>query len=145
MGILDMAAIARIEETTSGRSAFLAPPYSAVGPFSLDELEARGRTRFGECLIMSRLRWQEDQVDLRLKARRKRQALLSRLESGNGEEEYREALDLPPEGTLLPADINTAFRRMAKAAHPDAGGSNEQYRHIVEARDALLQRWHALP
>lgn len=139
IGILDMAAIARIEKTASGRSAFLASPYSAVGPFDFDELETQGRTRFGECLIMSRRRWREDQAGLRQEARRKRRALFSRLASGDGDGVYRQALGLPPEGPLEPADIRTAFRRMAKTAHPDAGGSASQYRRIAEARDALLK------
>jgi len=58
MGILDMATIGHIEDGEGGRSAFLAPPYGVVGPFSLDELETRGRIAFGECLVMSRQRWQ---------------------------------------------------------------------------------------
>jgi len=43
MGILDMATIGYIEDGDGGRSTFLAPPYGVVGPFSLDELETRGR------------------------------------------------------------------------------------------------------
>ena len=51
MGILVMAAIGRIEDGAGGRQAFLAPPYDVVGPFSLDELETRGRIAFGACLV----------------------------------------------------------------------------------------------
>lgn len=36
------------------------------------------------------------------------------------------------------ADITYAFRRAAKKAHPDAGGSSEQFDLIVRARDRLL-------
>jgi curved DNA-binding protein CbpA len=53
--------------------------------------------------------------------------------------EHREVLDLPMEGALEPSEITAAFRRLAKTAHPDAGGSNERYRAITEARDALLE------
>jgi hypothetical protein len=35
-------------------------------------------------------------------------------------------------------DVITAFRRKAKAAHPDAGGTAEMFRVLVEARDRLL-------
>jgi hypothetical protein len=35
-------------------------------------------------------------------------------------------------------DIITAFRREAKKAHPDAGGTAELFRRLVEARDRLL-------
>lgn len=141
MGILDMARIGHIEDGENGRSAFLAPPYGVVGPFSLDELETRGRIAFGECLVMSRRRWQEDQVALRLEAREKRRAFLLRPDFDDDDQGRREALNLPMEGALEPSEINAAFRRMAKIAHPDAGGSDEHYRLIAQARDALLERF----
>ncbi len=139
MGILDMARIGHIEDGEGGRTAFLAPPYDIVGPFSLDELRTRGRIAFGECLVMSRRRWQEDQVDLRLEAREKRRAFL--IGPDFDDTEHREVLDLPMEGALEPSQIKAAFRRLAKTAHPDAGGSDKSYRSIVEARDALLRQF----
>jgi hypothetical protein len=36
------------------------------------------------------------------------------------------------------ADVLAAFRRKAKTAHPDAGGSAEAFQKLVEARDRLL-------
>jgi hypothetical protein len=143
MGILDTVTIGHIEEGEGGRSAFLAPPYGVVGPFSLDELETQGRIAFGACLVMSRQRWQEDQVDLRLEAREKRRAALFKLDFDD-DQEYREILNLPMEGALETAEINAAFRRAAKLAHPDAGGSDEDYRSITEARDALLAQYASL-
>jgi hypothetical protein len=143
MGILDMVTIGHIEEGEGGRSAFLAPPYGVVGPFSLDELETQGRIVFGECMVMSRQRWQEDQADLRLEAMEKRRAALFKL-SFDDDQEYRELLELPMEGSLKTAEINAAFRRQAKIAHPDAGGSDEHYRSITEARDALLRLYASL-
>ncbi len=138
LGVLDMARIGRVEDGGGGRSAFLAPPYDVVGPFSLDELETQGRIAFGACLVMSRLRWQEDQVDLRRQAQERRRAFLARMEFDD-DKEHREILDLPMEGALEASQVNAAFRRLAKTAHPDAGGSNEQYRRIADARDALLE------
>ncbi len=141
MGILDMATIGHIEDGEGGRRACLAPPYGVVGPFSLDELETQGRIAFGECLVMSRRRWREDQVRLRLEAREKRRAFLFQPDFGDDDQlEAREVLHLPTEGALEPSQINAAFRRLAKTAHPDAGGSDELYRRITEARDALLER-----
>ncbi|WP_067734101.1 molecular chaperone DnaJ [Novosphingobium naphthalenivorans] len=137
MGVLDMVAIGRIE----GGHGFLAEPYDVVGPFSLDELETEGRIAFGECLVMSRQRWQQDQVDLRRAAREKRQAYIMRPAFTDDEAGHRETLDLPEEGLLKAAQINAAFRRLAKTAHPDAGGSSAQYHRISEARDALLERF----
>ncbi len=140
MGILDMATIGHVEETDGGRLGFLASPYGVVGPFSLEELETQGRIAFGECLVMSRQRWQDDQVELRIEARKKRQAFLFRMGfDDNHNSEHREALNLAMEGALEPAEINAAFRRLAKTAHPDAGGSDQRYREIAEARDALLR------
>lgn len=139
LGILDMVTIGRIEGDGAGRSAFLAPPYAVVGPFSLDELETQGRIGFGECLVMSRLRWQQDQVELRVAAQKKRRAFLFQASFEADDKEHRETLDLPMEGVLEPAQVNAAFRRLAKTAHPDAGGSDARYRRIAEARDALLE------
>ncbi len=45
------------------------------------------------------------------------------------------------EGALKPSEINAAFRRLAKTAHPDVGGSGEHYRRIAEARDVLLKQF----
>jgi hypothetical protein len=139
LGILDMVTIGHIEDGCGGRSAVLAPPYGAVGPFSLDELEREGRIAFGACLVMSRSRWQKDQVGLRREAQEKRRAFLFRLDLDDSE--HREVLDLPMEGSLEAAQITAAFRRLAKTAHPDAGGSSERYRRITEARDALLEQF----
>lgn len=141
LGILDTAMIGHVEDGEGGRRAFLAPPYGVVGPFSLDELETRGRIAFGECLVMSRGRWQEDQVGLRLEAQEKRRALLFRPDVDNDDRGQREVLNLPTEGALEPSQINAAFRRLAKTAHPDAGGSNDHYRRIAVARDALLEQF----
>ncbi|MBM3625956.1 MAG: J domain-containing protein, partial [Alphaproteobacteria bacterium] len=98
MGILDMATIGDIRLGESGRMACLAPPYGVVGPFSLDELETRGRIAFGECFVMSRQRWREDQVSLRLEARQKRRSIL--FQADIDDHEQREILDLPIEGLL---------------------------------------------
>jgi hypothetical protein len=38
------------------------------------------------------------------------------------------------------AAIQAAFRKAMAHAHPDAGGSAEQVRALVEARDLLLHR-----
>jgi len=138
LGVLDLATIGRIADGGEGRRAYLASPYDAVGPFSLDELEARGRIAVGACLVMSRHRWQQDQVDLRIKARAQRRAALLRPERDADDSAHRAVLKLPMTGALQPSEINAAFRRLAKTAHPDAGGSDDHYRRIAAARDALL-------
>ena len=137
LAVVDLASIGRIEPSDSGRRACLAPPYDVVGPFSLDALETDGRIAFGACLVMSRQRWQQDQVGLRIEAQKARRALLERA-FGNDDSKFREALALPPDGALTPSKIKAAFRQKAKTAHPDAGGSDALYRSITVARDALL-------
>ncbi len=141
IGVLDRVTIGAIAHGEGGRSAFLAPPYDVVGPFSLDELESRGRIAFGACLVMSRQRWREDQDDLRRVAREKRRAFLLQPDFDDDVREHREVLNLPMEGALKPSEIYAAFRRLAKTAHPDAGGTNENYRRIAEARDALIEQF----
>jgi len=138
LGVLDMVKIGRIEDGEGGRSAFLAAPYGVVGPFSLDELETEGRITFGACLVMSRKKWQEDQVDLRREAQELRRRQMFRLDPED-EQDYRALLNLPKKGALDASEINSAFRRLAKTAHPDAGGTNEAYHRITDARDALLK------
>jgi hypothetical protein len=140
LGVLDMAAIGRVEHGSSGRSAWLAAPYDIVGPFRLDELEALGRIAFGACIVMSRQKWQEDQVELRVQARERRRAFAMRFAEPDDDLDYREILELPRGGELTAAQINSAFRRLAKTAHPDAGGDHDSYCRLTEARDALLER-----
>jgi hypothetical protein len=137
LGVADKVTIGLIEEGEGGRSACLAPPYDAVGPFSLDDLETLGRIAFGACFVLSLEKWRELQDELRLEALEKRRAML--LRQSYDDQEDREILNLPMEGELTPAEINAAFRQLAKIMHPDAGGSDEDYCRITEARDALLE------
>ncbi|MCI4678566.1 J domain-containing protein [Rhodoblastus acidophilus] len=139
LGVLDMAALGRVEHDAAGRNAWLAAPYDVVGPFNLDELEAMGRVAFGACLVMSRRKWREDQIELRIEAREKRRAFAQRFVERDDEDAHRETLDLPLEGVLSAAEINAAFRRLAKTAHPDAGGDHDAYIRLAAARDALLK------
>jgi hypothetical protein len=51
-------------------------------------------------------------------------------------EQARLILGVPDDYTR--EDVISAFRRKAKEAHPDLGGTAEQFRLLVEARDRLL-------
>lgn len=138
LGLVILATLGSVEDGADGRRAWLAPPWNVVGPFDLDALEAEGRIAFGECLVMSRARWRKDQVELRREGREKRRAFQMRFGARDDDRAHREALELPLRAALDASKINAAFRRRAKTAHPDAGGSNQDYRRIAEARDALL-------
>jgi hypothetical protein len=139
LGVLDMVSMGRVEQDASGRNAWLAEPYDVVGPFSLEELETLGRVAFGACLVMSRRKWQEDQIELRSQARQQRRAFAMRFNEEEDDSDERERLELPLEGALTAAQINAAFRRLAKTAHPDAGGNHDDYCRLTEARDVLLR------
>ncbi|MGO9428513.1 J domain-containing protein [Rhodoblastus sp.] len=144
LGVLDVAAMGRVEHDPSGRTAWLAAPYDVVGPFSLDELETIGRVAFGACLVMSRRKWQDDQIELRIEAREKRRAFAVRFREPDDDSAHRALLELPFEGELTTVEINSAFRRLAKSAHPDVGGSHDDYCRLTEARDALLERAYSV-
>ncbi|AMK77094.1 molecular chaperone DnaJ [Methylomonas methanica] len=156
LGLVTTVAIQRVEESASGRSAWLDEPFDMVGPFSFDELKTHGRISYAACIVMSRQRWQDDQVELRresLKIRRATEQHINekfeRLYGGDrryqvkhkpvNERQHRETLNLPIDGTLESSQIKAAFRRLAQKAHPDAGGSNEQFIRITEARNVLLK------
>jgi hypothetical protein len=55
------------------------------------------------------------------------------------EERYREKLGLPLGRHLSGAEIRQAYKRAAKTAHPDAGGSAEEFLELSEAREALIK------
>jgi len=149
LGIRDFVTIGRIDTTES--VAWLDAPYDMVGPFSLDELITDGLIRFAACAVMSKQRWQTDREALReeaLNKRRKAQKeFCDELERHNrrkinamqcSQKEYRMLLDLPVHGLLELSQIKAAYRKAAKKAHPDAGGSQEMFIRIKEACDALL-------
>ncbi len=154
LGIRDFVTIERIEGEAEGRVGWLDAPYDMVGPFSVDALERSGRIGFAECFVMSRQRWREDQAELRREAfeaqRKAREKIYEELHRANrrkraghgaGEERsHRELLCLPVEGMLEVAQVKAAFRRAARTAHPDVGGSHEHFVRIADARDALLER-----
>jgi hypothetical protein len=155
-GLVTTATLGRVETGSSGRQAWLDEPFDMVGPFNLDELEIHGRIAFAACIVMSRQRWREDQAALKHESRNLRRAAqermhdeFTRFSSRQGrhqpkrqttdEREHREVLNLPAEGKLERHQVNAAFRRLAQKAHPDVGGSHEQFVRILKARTVLLE------
>jgi hypothetical protein len=55
------------------------------------------------------------------------------------EEDYRQLLGLPLGRRLSEAEIHSAYKRLAKHAHPDAGGNVKAFLELSAARDALMQ------
>jgi hypothetical protein len=61
------------------------------------------------------------------------------MKSPTPEERYRELLGLPLGCHLSGAEIRQAYKRAAKTAHPDAGGTAQQFLQLSEAREALIK------
>ena len=59
------------------------------------------------------------------------------------EECHRQLLGLPLGCRLSEADIHRAYKRVAKLAHPDAGGNVEAFLKLSAARDALMRERRA--
>jgi hypothetical protein len=153
-GLVTTAALGQVAHGPGGRIAWLDEPFDMVGPFSLDELETHGRIAFAACIVMSRQRWQADQAALRRDSVHQRRATAQRTAEAfarfsrrqappprpaTDQRPHREALALPATGALDRSQVKAAFRRLAQKAHPDAGGSHEQFVRLTRARDALLQ------
>jgi hypothetical protein len=55
------------------------------------------------------------------------------------DERYRQLLGLPSGRYLAATEIHRAFKRAAKTAHPDGGGSQHAFLELAAARDALMK------
>ena len=55
------------------------------------------------------------------------------------EQRYRQLLGLPFGRYLAAGEIHRAFKRAAKTAHPDGGGSQRAFLELAAARDALMK------
>jgi hypothetical protein len=55
------------------------------------------------------------------------------------EECYRQLLGLPLGRRLSGVEIHRAYKRVAKSAHPDGGGSAREFLELSAARDALMK------
>jgi len=153
LGVHDFVTIGEID--TKNNTAYLDDPYEMVGPFSLDELCTKGEIDFAACVVMSKENFKKKQSLLfeeTLKKQRKTQQnyqddiynynkkkkeAQQNLEKFN-EIKYRKLLNLPIKGDLEIFQIKAAFRKIVKIAHPDLGGSDENFIKILEARDRLL-------
>jgi hypothetical protein len=54
-------------------------------------------------------------------------------------ERYRQMLGLPRGRRLSGPEIHQAYKRVAKRAHPDAGGNARDFLELSAARDALMK------
>jgi hypothetical protein len=54
-------------------------------------------------------------------------------------ERHRQMLGLPPGRRLSRVEIHQAYKRAAKTAHPDTGGSARKFQELSAAHDALMK------
>lgn len=142
-GTLDYAKIAEIRNGKHGRDARLAEPFgSRMGWFSYDNLEKRGRAESQGFTVYTTDFWKSNR-DSEI-ARYMKQWFPKgpfQAVTDTREAEHRSLLALPDTGALLKSEIEQAFKLLARRAHPDAGGSNEKFKELAAAKDALIERW----
>ena len=153
LGVRDFVTLGEIDPKNN--TACLDEPYEMVGPFCLDELISCGQISFAACIVMTQQRWQEGkklfqqeaftkqckiqrELNEEIKLHNKKRQYFMQTRSLVSEKEYRELLSLPLEGILEITQIKTAYKKVAKKAHPDVGGSHEMFVKLTQARDALL-------
>jgi hypothetical protein len=135
-GVGDAAKIETIEQAKHGHKARMAEPFgSKMGWFSYEDLIRAGRAESQGFTVYTWERWQADRhSEMERHSKRK---FTTWPEADNVE--HRKVLGLPASGPLLTAEIERACRRLAKQAHPDAGGTSEEFRRLIIARDALIK------
>lgn len=69
-------------------------------------------------------------------------ALRTTLKRLGGSDAAADLLGVPTGNDLTPAQLKSAYRKAAAKAHPDAGGSNEQFRAVTEAYNSLKRRYN---
>lgn len=140
------------EIDNQNKEAWLEEPYEMVGPFCLDTLCSSGKISFEACMVMTQEYWQKERFNLHHESLIKQQQAQARfyeeIKKHNqrrqtlqqtSEKEHRILLRLPLEEQLQEAQIKEAFKKIAKQAHPDVGGSHELFIQITTARDTLLE------
>lgn len=150
-GVRDFVTLGEVDRTSGITEVWLDEPYEFVGPLSLEELINCGQICFEACIVMTQQRWNEGKVAFQeaafseqcriqreLNEDIKRRNKNRQYQSLQSEKEHRQLLSLPLEGVLEVMQIKAAFRKLAKTAHPDVGGSHEFFVKITEARDFLL-------
>jgi hypothetical protein len=140
-GTLDYAKIAQIRDDKHGRAAQLAEPFgSKMGWFNYDDLLKRGRAESQGFTVYTPEFWKANR-NAEIERYMKRWFPKGPFHSAPNEAEYRRLLALPDSGALLKSEIEQAYKVAAKRSHPDAGGSNDEFKQLAAAKDALIERW----
>ena len=143
-GELDYVKIAEIRnENYGGRSGRLVEPFaSRMGWFDYDRLLRKGRAE-GQGFTIYTLEFWNSNGKAEIEKYKKlhgRKADRFRFANNPHETAYRQRLGLPEFGNLRKSDIEQAFKKAAKRIHPDVGGSDNEFKLLSSAREALLKR-----
>jgi hypothetical protein len=114
-----------------------------MGAFDFDALLQKGRAESQGYTIYTSEFWNSNR-DSEIRKYRKalsRKSPFFEAPAETNEVEYRRLLGLPSDGALLVSEIEAAFRIRAKDVHPDAGGSEEEFKRLNVAKDALSKNW----
>jgi hypothetical protein len=127
-------------------SACLAEPFgSRMGWFSYDDLRKKGRAESQGFTVYTTEFWKANrdaEIERYMKQWMPKEPKgLFQTAADSKEAEYRRLLELPSAGVLLKSEIEQAFKIAARRTHPDAGGSNEEFKLLAAARDGLTERW----
>jgi hypothetical protein len=141
-GTLDYAKIAQVRDDRHGQSAMLAEPFgSRMGWFNYTDLLQRGRAESQGFTVYTPDFWKANR-NAEIERYMKQWFSKGPFQSIAADEaEHRLLLALPDTGALLKSEIEQAFKIAARRAHPDAGGSNDAFRQVAAAKDALIARW----
>lgn len=150
LGLRDFVTIGEVD--FKNNQVWLDEPYEFVGPLCLEKLCTLGEIGFEACIIMSQDYWKNNQRRLQkesfenqLKFQRQFQKDINNHNKKRRDLDYkterenRKLLELPLEGVLEISQIKAAFKKVAKTAHPDVGGTHEMFVKITNAKDALIQ------
>jgi hypothetical protein len=143
-GTLDYAKVAEIRDGKHGRVGRLAEPFgSRMGVFGYDDLLKQGGAESAGFIVYTPDFWnanRNSEIERCMKEWFSKRDLFEAVTDSN-EAEHRRLLGLPDTGALLKSEIAQAFKISGRRAHPDAGGSEEEFKRLATAKDALMERW----
>jgi hypothetical protein len=133
---LDLREAARLVAEIAGCDEAMLRQAAAQALPSLRNAMLKGADRSTRDLARRRLGLVRDALHVQTAPRFGKRGVTTAL---TPEQRHRQLLGLPMGRRLASAEIQTAFKRVAKTAHPDGGGNGQVFGELSAARDALLK------
>jgi len=144
-GHLEYVKIIKIRNEKFGnRSGLLSEPFaSRMGWFDYDRLLGKGKAEGQGFTIYTFDFWNSNGAAEIAKYERLYGRKADRFRFGTDlqEKAYRERLGLPESGNLRKLDVEKAYKMAAKRIHLDVGGTDDEFKLLNSAKEALLKRW----